>query len=109
MAKNHIKGILDLLRSLDFFFFFFFSFLFFFFGHPMAYGVPGPGIRFQPKSRPKQQLWQCQILNPLCQAGDRTCLPALPRRHPPRCATAGTPKEFGFNPESSGEPLRAYE
>ena len=39
---------------------------FFFFGQPSAYGIPGPGIRSEP------QLWQCQILNPLCQEGDQT-------------------------------------
>ena len=50
-----------------------FVFCFFFFGHPMAYGVPGPG------NRSKLQLWpvllppQCLIrsFNPLCQAGVR--------------------------------------
>ena len=44
-------------------------FFFFFFGHPMAYGVPGPGIRSKPQLQPKPQLWQCWILNPLCWAG----------------------------------------
>ena len=29
---------------------------FFFLGRPMAYGVPGPGIRSQPQLRPKPQL-----------------------------------------------------
>ena len=45
---------------------------FFFFGCPMAYGISGPGIRSKPQLQHKLQLWQCQILNPLCQAGDQT-------------------------------------
>ena len=31
--------------------------------------VPSPEIRSEPQLRPKTQLWQCQILNTLCQAG----------------------------------------
>ena len=45
----------------------------------LSCGVPGPGIRSQPQSRPKPQLWQYQILNPLCQVRDRTSVSALPR------------------------------
>ena len=67
--------------------FFFFSF----FSCPAAYGVPRPGIRSKPRSGPKSQLWQCWILNPLCQAGDLTCVPLLPRCCQSRCVTAGTP------------------
>ena len=44
----------------------------FFFGRPQAYGVPGPGIRLEPQLQPKLQLQQRQMLNHLCQAGDRT-------------------------------------
>ena len=47
----------------------FFCFLFSFFGCPVAYGVPGPGIRSEPQSWPKPQLWQHWILNPLCRLG----------------------------------------
>ena len=36
---------------------------------PAAYGVPRPGIRSQVLLRPKPQLWQHRILNPLCQPG----------------------------------------
>ena len=52
----------------------------------MASGVPGPGIRSESQLWPKPQLQQCRILNPPCQSGDRTCVPALPRC----CATAET-------------------
>ena len=40
----------------------------FIYGCPSADGVPGPGIRSELKLPPNLQLWQCQILNPLCQA-----------------------------------------
>ena len=52
----------------------------FFFGRLAAYGVPGPGIRSKPQLRPKPQLCQRGILKALCQAGDRTYMPALPTR-----------------------------
>ena len=58
-------------------------------GHLAAYGVPRPGIRSKPQSRPKPQLWQHRILNSLCRAEDRTCIPALPRRCWSSCATVG--------------------
>ena len=51
------------------------------FGHPMAYGAPRPGIRSKPQSRLKPPLPQCQIPNPLCQAGHQTGIPELPRHH----------------------------
>ena len=73
-------------------YFFFFSF----FGRPTAYGVPRPGIRFEPQLQTKPQPWQRQILNPLCRAGDQTCIPALPRRHRSCCTTAGTPVSSYF-------------
>ena len=63
-------------------FFFFFFFFFPLFGHPAAYGVPGPGTRYEPQSQPKPQLWQCWILNPLCQARDWTCVPHTPKMLP---------------------------
>ena len=34
--------------------------------------VPGPGIESELELRPMPQLQQCWILNPLCQARDRT-------------------------------------
>ena len=43
-------------------------------------------------STSKVQLRQCWISNPLCQAGDWTCVPVLPRRCWSCCATAGTPR-----------------
>ena len=46
----------------------------------------------QPWTKP--QLWQRQILNPLCQAGDRTCIPVLLRCCWFCCATAGAPHSF---------------
>ena len=47
-------------------------FLFFFIGHPAVYGVPRPGIKSKLELQPMPQLWQCQPLNPLCQAGGGT-------------------------------------
>lgn len=67
-------------------FFFFFSF----FGRPAAYGVARPGIRSKPRLQPKPQVQQSLILNPLCWAGDQTCVPALPRCRQSHCATVGT-------------------
>lgn len=32
-------------------------FFFFFFGLPMAYGIPGPGIRSESQLQPTPQLW----------------------------------------------------
>ena len=83
--------------SSDFFSFFlslFFSFSFSFFwggGCPAAYGVPRSGIRSEPQLSPRLQLWQCQILNPLCWARDQTCVPALSRHRWSYCTTAWTP------------------
>lgn len=60
-------------------------FILFFFGHffgcPMAYWAPGPGIRSEPHSWPKPQLWQYWICDPLCWAGARvgTYVPAAPK------------------------------
>ena len=45
----------------------------------MAYRVPGPRIRSEPQLWPVPQLWQRGTLNQLCQARDRTCVPALQR------------------------------
>ena len=80
ILENTEEALSDVL--LCFFPFFFFSFLA---THMVAYGVPGPGIRFE------LQVQQYQILNPLCRARDWTCVPLLPRRHGSHCATAGTP------------------
>ena len=49
---------------LDNVFFGFCFFFFSFFGHPMAYGVLGPGIRSEPQLWPMLHLWQCQPLLP---------------------------------------------
>ena len=59
---------------------------------PVSYGVHRPGIR---SKQDRLQLWQHQILNPLCWAGDQTCIPALPRCLWP-CATAGTAENSQF-------------
>ena len=69
----------------DFLFLISLCFCFFIFGHPEAHGVPGTGIRSKQQLRPKPQLWRRQILNPLCWAGDQTCVPVLPRHHCSRC------------------------
>ena len=42
--------------------------------------------------KPQQQLLWCRIFNPLCQAGDQTCVPGLPRHSWSHCTTAGTLK-----------------
>ena len=68
----------------------FFIFIFSFFGCPTAYGIPRRGIRHELQLWFKPQLYQCWILNPLCWAGDWTCVPALPRRYWSLCATSGT-------------------
>ena len=65
--------------------------LFFLFGCPTAYGIPRPGIRSGLQFWPILQLWQCQILNPLCWAGDWTHVPALQRCLRSHCDTVGTP------------------
>ena len=44
------------------------SLFFFFLGRPKAYGAPGPGIRSELSLRPKPQLQQRRIPNPLCRA-----------------------------------------
>ena len=48
----------------------------FFFCHPKAYGVPEPETESELQLRLMPQLQQCQILNPLHQAGDRAHIPA---------------------------------
>ena len=37
--------------------------------HLQHMDVPGPAIKSTPQQRPQRQLWQCQILNPLCHQG----------------------------------------
>ena len=59
-----------------------------FLGGSTAYGS---GIRSKPQLQPMLQLRQHQILNPLCQATDWTCIPALQSFRWSHCATAGTP------------------
>ena len=63
---------------------------------PLGYGAPGPGIRSEPQSGPKLQLQLRQILDPLCGAGDWTCVPELPQGGQFCCATADTPSENCF-------------
>ena len=53
--------------------------LFLIFGRPEAYGVPGPGIRSEPQSQPKPQLWQHRILKSLCQAQGSNLCPCTPK------------------------------
>ena len=45
-------------------------FLFTFLATPVAYEVPGPGIKSKLQFRPTPQMGPCQILKSLCQAGD---------------------------------------
>ena len=61
-------------------------YFFFVFGHSAAHGGPLPRIRSELQLRSKPKLQQCQVLNPLCQARNRTCTPALQRWcWPPLC------------------------
>ena len=72
----------------------FFHFLvFFFFGHLMAYAVPRPEIRSELQMQPMLQLWQHQVLNPLCWARGRTCPSVLPRQ----CCTTTLPSFLSFS------------
>ena len=61
----------------------------FFLAAPQHREVPGPGTRSKP-----QQLWQRWILNPLCRARDRTCIPELQQCHRSHCAIVGTPRKL---------------
>ena len=79
---------------------FFFFFFFFFFCHPTAYGVPGPGIRSEPQlwlTPHTPQLWQCQVINLLCQVRNWTCVPMPQRCHQSCCATVGIPIALIFS------------
>ena len=51
--------------------FFLFVFVFVsFLATPVAYGIPWPGMEPELELGPMRQLQQCEILNPLHQAGD---------------------------------------
>ena len=63
-------------RELPSIYLFIFSF---FSAHSVACWVPGPGIKSNPELWPILQMWQCWILNPLCQAGDWTHCPCCCR------------------------------
>ena len=76
-----------LIYKLPTFFFFFPLFL----AALGTYGISVPGVRSGPLLHPMGQLQQLRILNPLCQARDRTCAPELQRCHRSLCAIAGTP------------------
>ena len=66
---------------------------FFCFGRPAARGVSSLVRDHIPNAVPtKLQLHQHQILNPLCPAGDQTCVPVLPRCHQSHCTSTGTPR-----------------
>ena len=69
-------------------------FLFFLSGRPIAYVVPGLRIRSEPQLWPTPQLWQSWIFNPLCWAGNQTCIPARQRCLQAHGATGGTPKNI---------------
>ena len=76
VRPENAKMIQDLKKKevvvyVDEFHLFFFSFLPSFCWAPLSiWSSQAPGIRSEPWSQPKLQLWQLQILNPLCQAGD---------------------------------------
>ena len=46
--------------------------VFFFWPHPQHMEVPESVIKSEPQPSPTLQLWECGILNPLCQAGALT-------------------------------------
>lgn len=69
--------------------FFFFNFLFL--GFPQHMESQRQVLDLSPQSQPKPQMWQQWLFNPLCQTGDQTCNPALPRCPRSCCPTAGTP------------------
>ena len=71
-----------------------FSFVFFILGYLEAYGVPKPGIKSELQLQPKPQLQQCQIPNPLCWAGDGTCIPVLLRYHQSQYTTVEVPVDY---------------
>ena len=55
--------------------FYLFTFIdLFFLPHPWPLEIPGPGIESEPQLRPMPQLWQCQILDLLCQSGNSCIL-----------------------------------
>ena len=62
-----------------------FILLIYFLAAPWHMGFPGPGIRSEPQLWPMLRL-QCQILNPLCWAGDWTCVLVLQRCSGSWCA-----------------------
>ena len=77
---------------------FFYSFPFFLFWLPHSIWSSRPVIRFKPQLQPtSQQLWQRQILNPLCQARDQTCALALRRHNRFQCAIRELLKSFLFS------------
>ena len=69
-------------------------YIFFFLNHPEAYGVQEPGSQSELQLQPTPQLWQCQILNRLCQARARTCSLVLQRHGQSCCAIVGTPNKY---------------
>ena len=71
-------------------------FFIFFAGRPVAYGVPGPGVRSQQPLQPTHQLWQHRILNPLCPARDPTCDAALQRCRRSPLYPSGNSQIFWF-------------
>ena len=83
--------IIDLWDGVLAFFLGFCSVCFLFFWLPCGIGSSWARDQIWAALWPKLQLWQCQILNPRCQAGDRTCIPACPRHPRSCCNTAGPP------------------
>ena len=69
--------------------FFFFSF----FGHPMAYGVPRPGIRSKSQSTVQTSTGP---FKPPCRIADGSCVLALRSCRRSRCATSGTPSVYCY-------------
>ena len=63
---------------------------------PWHMEVPRPGIRSEPQLWPAPKLQQHQILNPLCQARDGTCVPMLQRHQQSCCTTTGAPLATSF-------------
>ena len=69
----------------------FFSFSFF--GCPMAYVVPGPGVRSNHSCDLSHSCSNTRALT-LSAGRDWTCISVLPRCHRSHCTTAGTPERY---------------
>ena len=78
-----------------------FFFFFFHFWPPHSIRSFQARIRSELQLQPKPQLWQCQILNPLCWARNQTFVLAPPRHRQSHCTTVGTPLAISSGQEKT--------